>query len=46
MNYKTYKKDNAVFFKYIPVKKNFKNNKNRVSFDDSPFSKLVELNIK
>jgi len=46
MSYKTYKKDNEVFFKYTPLKKSFKKNKNKVSFDDSPFSKLVELNIK
>ncbi len=46
MNYKIHKKDNEVFFKYTPLKKNFKKNKNKVSFDDSPFSKLVELNIK
>ena len=46
MNYKTYKKDNEVFFKYIPMKKNFKKDKNKVNFDDSPFSKLIQLNIK
>ncbi len=46
MNYKTYEKDNEVFFKYTPMKKSFKKNKNKASFDDSPFSKLVELNIK
>ena len=46
MNYKTSQKDNEVFFKYTPMKKSFKKNKNKVSFDDSPFSKLVELNIK
>ena len=38
--------DNEVFFKYIPMKKSFKKNKNKVNFDDSPFSKLVQLNIK
>ena len=46
MNYKTYVKDKEVFFKYIPIKKAFKKNKNKVDFTDSPFSKLVQLNIK
>ena len=46
MNYRIYEKDKAVYFKYIPIKKNFKKNKNNINFADSPFSKLVQLNIK
>ncbi len=46
MNYKTYEKDKEVFFKYIPIRKGFKKNKNKIDFTDSPFKKLVQLNIK
>ena len=46
MNYKTYEKGKDVFFRYIPIRKNFKKNKKNINFTDSPFSKLVQLNIK
>ena len=46
MNYKIFEKDKDLFFKYMPEKKNFKKNKNNIKFTDSPFSKLVQLNIK
>ena len=45
MDYKTYEKNKDIFFKYSPSKKNYKTNKN-VNITVSPFSKLVELNIK
>jgi len=46
LNYKTFEKEKEIFFKYLPNKKVYiKNNKNIKNFD-SPFSKLVEFNIK
>tara|TARA_Y100000591_G_scaffold88213_1_gene74380 strand:- start:679 stop:3171 length:2493 start_codon:yes stop_codon:yes gene_type:complete len=46
MDYKTYEKNKDLFFKYSPSKKSYKTNKKNVNITDSPFSKLVELNIK
>ena len=46
MNYKIYEKDKEVLFKYLPVKKSLRKNKNISNFNDSPFSKLAQLNIK
>tara|TARA_Y100000591_G_scaffold310257_1_gene312370 strand:+ start:735 stop:3212 length:2478 start_codon:yes stop_codon:yes gene_type:complete len=46
MSYKTYEKNADIFFKYIPNKINFKKDKTKLSYSDSPFSKLEELNIK
>ncbi len=46
MNYKTYEKDKDLFFKYVPLKRNFRKSNKRNNLSDSPFSKLVELNIK
>ena len=40
------KKIQIFFFKYIPNKINFKKNKTKLSYSDSPFRKLEELNIK
>ena len=46
MNYKTYEKDKETYFKYMPVKKNIKKNRNNINLADSPFGKLIQLNIK
>ncbi len=46
MNYKTYEKDKDLFFKYVPLKRNFRKSNKRNNLSDSPFRKLVELNIK
>ncbi len=46
MDYKTYEKDNEIYFKYTPVKKSFDRNKKIKKNIESPFSKLVQLNIK
>ena len=46
MNYKIYEKNKDVLFKYLPVKKSSRKNKNISNFADSPFSKLTQLNIK
>ena len=45
MNYKIYDRDEDTFFKYMPMKKILKNNKN-ISITDSPFEKLTQLNLK
>ncbi len=46
MNYKTYEKDKDLFFRYVPIKRNFRKSNKINNLSDSPFSKLVELNIK
>ena len=46
MNYKSYQKENKLYFKYFPVKsKIFKNNKENLN-KDSPFNILKGYNIK
>ncbi|MDC0152768.1 helicase-related protein [Candidatus Pelagibacter sp.] len=46
MNYKSYKKENKLYFKYFPVKKKiFRNNKQNLN-KDNPFNILKEYNIK
>ena len=45
MNYKTFVKEKDIYFKYIPFKKKTDKQK-KFSKTDSPFSKLVQLNIK
>ena len=46
MNYKTYEKNNDIYFKYMHNQKNLKGDKNKFINSDSPFKKLEELNIK
>ncbi len=46
MNYKTFEKDKVIFFKYVPLKKKFKKSKDDIKYSDSPFNKLVQLNLK
>ena len=46
MNYKTFEKDKDVYFRFIPAKRGFKPSKKNIKVSDSPFSKLVQLNIK
>ena len=44
MNYKSYKKDNDIYFKYMPKKnKSFKNNKQNIN---SPFNILKKIDFK
>ena len=46
MNYKSYQKDNKLYFKYFPVKKKiFRNNKQNLN-KDNPFNILKGFNIK
>jgi len=46
LNYKTFEKEKEIFFKYLPNKKVYKKNNKNIKNFDSPFSKLVEFNIK
>ena len=46
MNYNTFEKDKETYFKYIPTKKSFKKNNKNINISDSPFNKLIQLNIK
>ena len=46
MNYKSYQKENKLYFKYFPVKKKiFRNNKENLN-KDNPFNILKEFNVK
>ena len=45
MNYKTFVKEKDIYFKYMPFKKRADKQKN-FGKADSPFSKLIQLNIK
>ena len=46
MNYKSYQKENKLYFKYFPVKKKiFRNNKQNLN-NDNPFNILKGYNIK
>ena len=46
MNYKSYQKENKLYFKYFPVKKKiFRNNKENIN-KDNPFNILKGFNIK
>ncbi len=46
MNYKTYEKENNLYFKYIPAKKITKKKQNKKDFKDNPFGILSQLNLK
>tara|TARA_Y100001970_G_scaffold290818_1_gene425856 strand:+ start:722 stop:3214 length:2493 start_codon:yes stop_codon:yes gene_type:complete len=46
MSYKTYEKNNDLYFKYSPIKNKIKKNKKNFNISDSPFSKLMQLNQK
>ncbi len=46
MNYKTYKKDSEIYFKYILNKKNVKKKEKVINATDNPFKILSQLNIK
>ncbi|MDC3139624.1 helicase-related protein [Candidatus Pelagibacter sp.] len=45
MNYKTYEKDNNLYFKYIPLRKIIKKDTYK-SNNDNPFNVLSQLNLK
>jgi ATP-dependent RNA helicase SUPV3L1/SUV3 len=45
MNYKTYKKDDEIFFKYSPFKKETSNKPKNI-VNDNPFEKLKEISFK
>ena len=46
MGYKTYKKENDVYFKYVSSKKNFIKKEKKINKIDNPFGILRQLNIK
>ena len=46
MNYKTYIKENEIYFKYVPFNKNFKSKEIKKDLSDSPFGVLSQLDIK
>ena len=46
MNYKTYEKENTLYFKYMPIKKNNKNKNNKRDFKNNPFGVLSQINFK
>ena len=46
MNYKTYEKNNDIYFKYIPNKKNIRKKEKVLKTTDNPFKILSQLNLK
>ena len=46
MNYKTYKKNNDIYFKYIQNKKNIIKKEKVIKTTDNPFKILSQLNLK
>ena len=46
MNYKTFKKENDIYFKYIPYKKTLKKENVKKKISDNPFKILTQLNFK
>ena len=46
MGYKTYKKDEDVYFKYASNKKNFIKKAKQIDKIDNPFKILSQLNLK
>tara|TARA_Y100000590_G_scaffold207730_1_gene235265 strand:+ start:1129 stop:3615 length:2487 start_codon:yes stop_codon:yes gene_type:complete len=46
MNYKTYEKNNEIYFKYIPIKKIKVKKETKKDIKDNPFSILSQLNLK
>jgi len=46
MEYKTYKKDKDVYFKYVSNKKNFRKKTKQIDKIDNPFGILNQLNLK
>ncbi len=46
MNYKTYKKNNDIYFKYISNNKNIRKKEKVIKTRDNPFKILSQLNLK
>ena len=46
MNYKTYKKNNDIYFKYIANSKNIRKKEKVIKTTDNPFKILSQLNLK
>ena len=45
MNYKTYEKDNNLYFRYIPLRKIITKDSKK-NINDNPFNVLSQLNLK
>jgi ATP-dependent RNA helicase SUPV3L1/SUV3 len=46
MNYKTYEKDNEIYFQYNPKKEKIKKVFKKINREDSPFKVLKNINFK
>ena len=46
MNYKIYEKENEVFIKYYPLKKDISKKHDKKDYSNNPFSVLNQLNLK
>ena len=46
MNYKTYEKENNLFFKYVPNRKTIKKKELKKDSKNNPFGVLSQLNLK
>jgi ATP-dependent RNA helicase SUPV3L1/SUV3 len=46
MNYKTFEKNDEIYFKYVPIKKFKKNYKFKSNNKDNPFSVLKQMSFK
>ena len=46
MNYKTFEKNNEIYFKYLSLRKNLNKNKKNINLGNILFNKLNQLNIK
>ena len=46
MDYKIFEENDDIFFKYAPLRKSYKKNRNKINLNDNPFNKLAELNLK
>jgi hypothetical protein len=46
MNYKTYEKENNLYFKYMPIKKIIRKKEIKKDIKNNPFGVLSQLNFK
>ena len=46
MNYKIYQKENELFIKYFPLKKNISKKQDKKDYSNNPFNVLNQLNLK
>ena len=46
MSYKIYQKENELFIKYFPLKKNISKKQDKKDYSNNPFNVLNQLNLK